>query len=177
VIYLGVDGGALGAISAIDANGALVMVEDMPYDEVHDGGKNRKRISAPRLADLLRPFYVLQGGQVSMVLEMPDYRPMVVRNKRTGQKETLNLSGASMGHLGEAVGIVIGIAAAFRISFTGVSPHAWKRAVQCPADKDDARKRASELFPVWSHAFSRKKDDGRAESALLAAYCRKVAIV
>jgi len=34
--------------------------------------------------------------------------------------------------------------------------------------KDGARARAAELFPAYAQMFARKKDDGRADAALIA---------
>jgi hypothetical protein len=36
--------------------------------------------------------------------------------------------------------------------------------------KDASRARASELLPAYSHLWQRKRDDGRAEAALIALY-------
>jgi crossover junction endodeoxyribonuclease RuvC len=38
------------------------------------------------------------------------------------------------------------------------------------ADKSTSRQRACELWPSESHRFARVKDDGRAESCLVARY-------
>lgn len=40
--------------------------------------------------------------------------------------------------------------------------------------KTVSRERAAELFPSHADKFSRAKDDGRAEAALIAEYCRRV---
>ena len=166
LIILGIDAGAHGAIAAYnsDAND-LLMVEDMPFDVVHVGGKDRHRVSPQRLADLIRGF-----DHAQLLMEQPTYRPLVARNKQTGQRETRQPGAAGMAQLGESVGIVKGIAAAYRMSFTGVAPGAWKRVVRCPAEKGEARRRATECFPRWSALFARVKDDGRAEAALIALY-------
>jgi crossover junction endodeoxyribonuclease RuvC len=85
-----------------------------------------------------------------------------------------------------------GITSAFNFGFTNgalhsmivclgyplstITPGVWKRAmgiasIEDKADrKDAARKRACQLFPQVAGLFSRVKDDGRAEAALLAYY-------
>ena len=174
MIVLGVDAGAHGALAALDTlTGDLLMLEDMPFDVVNVGGKDRHRVSPGRLAELVRPFGTVSerdGSRVAMLMEQPTYRPLVFRNKQTGQRETRQPGAAGMAQLGESVGIVKGIAAAFALAYTGVAPGAWTRVVRCAADKGEARRRAVECFPRWTASFARVKDDGRAEAALIALY-------
>lgn len=175
MIILGVDAGAHGAIAALDSlTGDLLMVEDMPADVVEVSGKERHRVSPGRLADIIRPFGShppgADGKRIALLMEQPTYRPLVVRNKQTGQRETRQPGAAGMAQLGESVGIIKGIAAAFSLAYTGVAPGAWKRVVRCPADKKEACRRAVECFPRWATFFKRVKDDGRAEAALIALY-------
>lgn len=61
---------------------------------------------------------------------------------------------------------------AFRIPLTEVRPAKWKLDMGLTSDKERSRAKALELFPSYSHYFARKKDDGRAEAALLAYYGR-----
>ena len=51
-----------------------------------------------------------------------------------------------------------------------VPPAAWKKHFGLSGDKDQSRQQASMVFPDQAHLWSRKKDDGRAEAALLAYY-------
>ena len=75
-------------------------------------------------------------------------------------------------------GIVHGVLAAVGIPILKVAPSQWKPAMglRCgrdekPADtKDRARALAQQMFPDVAKSFARKKDDGRAEAALIAAY-------
>jgi crossover junction endodeoxyribonuclease RuvC len=41
------------------------------------------------------------------------------------------------------------------------------------ADKGESRRRATQLFPDYADQWTRVKDDGRAEAALLAFYLAK----
>ncbi len=59
---------------------------------------------------------------------------------------------------------------ALKIPFTYVTPQAWKKAMDCPADKDGARQRATQLLPALAHNWSLKRQDGVAEAALIALY-------
>jgi len=54
-----------------------------------------------------------------------------------------------------------------------VTPASWKRAMKVaggPAGKEECRALALQMFPACSASFARKKDQGRAEAALLARY-------
>lgn len=51
-----------------------------------------------------------------------------------------------------------------------VQPALWKAAMGLTSDKSLSRQRAITLFPDAASLFRRKKDDGRAEAALLAVY-------
>jgi len=54
-----------------------------------------------------------------------------------------------------------------------VTPSAWKKAMKVgggPAGKEECRALAIQMFPACAAQFSRKKDAGRAEAALMAHY-------
>ena len=57
---------------------------------------------------------------------------------------------------------------ALAIPLTRVSPLTWRKALQVPRGKDGSRLRASELLPAYAELWRRRRDDGRAEAALLA---------
>ena len=56
-----------------------------------------------------------------------------------------------------------------------VRPAAWKKIMGVSADKGEARVMAQKLFPQIAQQFSRVKDDGRAEAALIAEFARRKA--
>jgi crossover junction endodeoxyribonuclease RuvC len=72
-------------------------------------------------------------------------------------------------NFGRGLGIVLGATAACGI-LTLVRPQEWKSATKTPKDKNEARRRAQQLFPCAYALFARVKDDGRAEAAILAFY-------
>ena len=62
------------------------------------------------------------------------------------------------------------------IPTTLVAPTTWKKAMKMaggPVGKEQCRGLAIELFPSCAKAFARKKDQGRAEAALLAVYASR----
>jgi crossover junction endodeoxyribonuclease RuvC len=70
------------------------------------------------------------------------------------------------------VGVIEGVCAAAGLPVTFLTPPFWKRAVGIPPGKDGAKDAArSEALRRWpdkAALFARVKDDGRAESALIA---------
>ena len=77
---------------------------------------------------------------------------------------------ASMFSFGESYGAIKGIVAAHFLPMTLVTPVTWKAKLKVSKNKDDARYRASQLMPRFAHLWSRRKDDGMAEAALIAFY-------
>ena len=69
---------------------------------------------------------------------------------------------------GRVVGEIEDIIAALAIPVTFVRSVTWRRAFTVLAGKDGSRLRASELLPAYAERFRRKRDDGRAEAALMA---------
>lgn len=77
-------------------------------------------------------------------------------------------------NFGYGVGAIIMCARMLKWRIERVSPGTWKSALRVPRDKQEARARASELMPAFSHLWPLKGHDGRAESALLALYGEQV---
>ena len=148
----GVDIGNQGAIALLDESGELVAVHDMPT--LDDGPKGRPAVNAPLLAAI-----IARAGEVRITfVELVGPRP--------GE-------GAIQGFsFGRARGIVEGVLAAANIPITFVAPAAWKRTIGIAPGKagakDAARPEAVRRWPAKAALFSRAKDDGRAEAALIA---------
>jgi len=141
---LGIDNGLHGALSFYD--GAELIIYDMPIYST-----DRPVLDLIRLADIIR-------------INKPDHAYI---EKLTPLPKISGLTAFSMGH---SEGAIIATMTALQVPFTLIRPAKWKKAMQCPADKDAARMRASQLLPQFAHNWSRKKDDGRAESALISLY-------
>lgn len=80
---------------------------------------------------------------------------------------------ASSFRTGQNYGIIIGILAGMQYPVTTVSPVIWKRSMEVPKDKRLARARATEIFPKCAQDWGLARDDGLAESALIAEYGRR----
>lgn len=74
---------------------------------------------------------------------------------------------------GQGYGTVRVAAMAAGLAIETVSPAVWKNALKVPKDKNAARQRASEMLPGYRHFWSRAKDDGMAEAAMLSLYKRR----
>ncbi len=75
-----------------------------------------------------------------------------------------------MFNFGRGYGQIEGVLAALEIPVTLVTPQVWKRSLSVPADKSASRARAAQLWPGLAGTFSRVRDDGRAEAALIGLY-------
>lgn len=143
---LGIDPGMGGALASISGEESIVY--DMPTFEITKGGSVRRRIDIPKLLDILK-----NDGADHVFIERVSAQPG---------------NGATHAF---TYGFGCGVTAA-GIPFTYVAPQTWKKALNCPADKDGARMRASQLLPAMRENWPLKKHDGRAEAALIALWGR-----
>lgn len=142
-MILAVDPGQKGAIGALDYQGKLTGVWDMPILE--------KRVNAPLLANMLIPW-----ANTADVCVIEDVHAMPKQGV------------TSMFTFGRGLGVVEGVALGAGIPVRYVSPAKWKRALGLSADKDASRRRATELWPLQADLFKLVKNDGRAEAMLIA---------
>lgn len=141
---LGIDPGAGGALALLEGD-RLLYAADMPTMMLKGRAK------------------VMPGGLVDLIVAWkPDQIALEDVGAMPGQGVT------SMFSFGRSVGILEGVIAALGYPLVMVRPATWKRAAGVPADKDAARLMATRLWPDQAAMFARKKDDGRAEAALLA---------
>lgn len=151
MIILGIDPGANGALVTVE-NGHLLEVLDMPVTVIKRGQREVREVNAPLLGGLLRGLRAVDAAYIEQVGAMP------------GQ------GVSSMFAFGRAVGVVEGVLGALGVPLTRVPPQTWQRAMRVRGGKDGARERAMQLFPGKAELFARKKDDGRADAALIASY-------
>jgi len=148
-VILAIDPGASGALAFYNPEAGTLEIIDMPVVEVQRSNKTKREISPPMLASLIRARNPHQAV-VERVGAMP------------GQ------GVSSMFQFGRGVGMIEGVLATLEIQITYVAPQVWQRAVNSRDGKDGNRQRAAEIFPAYAHLFARKKDDGRADAALMA---------
>jgi crossover junction endodeoxyribonuclease RuvC len=141
VITIGVDPGLTGAIALVDSYGVLLRVDDMP---VLNGNVS------PQLLNELDDWD--QCGQV------------VIEDVHSMPKQGV----ASSFKFGRSKGVIEGYFAGQGIPLRYVAPSTWKRDLKLSKNKGASRQMAVELWPGKASLFTRVKDDGRAEAALLA---------
>lgn len=151
MIVLGIDPGLSGALAFYDTVSEALVVMDMPTVEVTRNGKSKREVSPALVADM-----VAGKGVEKAFMERVSAMP--------GQ------GVSSMFSFGRSSGVVEGVLAAYEIPTTLVTPQAWMKAMGVRAGKDGSRERAMQLFPQYSMTFSRKKDDGRSDAALIAKF-------
>ena len=152
---LGVDPGLSGALAIIDplAN-SIIDVTDTPV--VPSGIGNRKMINVQELTFHLDRF---SNDILFSVIEEVHSTP--------------NDGPVGAFSFGKSFGIVIGIVGAFRIPIFFTPPSVWKNCMGLSTNKGDSRKLAGDKYPKSRFLFERKKDDGRAESVLIADFGRR----
>ena len=136
---IGVDPGLTGALCLLHDG---IDVADMP---VCDG-----RVNAHALAELVIGWGPIAVAAVEHVHSFP------------GQ------GVASTFRFGQAYGVVLGVLAALERPIVHVTPTVWTKAHGLTSDKDGHRRRAIETWPQYAGLFARRKDDGRADAALIA---------
>lgn len=150
---LGIDPGAYGALAFLDTESREVIVVDMPAVKVKRGPRAVTQVDAKGLAAAIR-------------LHITDDTLAIVEKVHSMPGQGV----ASTFSFGRAAGIIEGVLAALDIPFSLIPPQTWTKAMRLYGGKDGSRARATELFPDQAHLFARKKDDGRADAALMACY-------
>jgi crossover junction endodeoxyribonuclease RuvC len=152
LIVFGVDPGLAGALSVF-AHGRLRYVRDMPTLEV-GGGTVRRKADAAGIAAIVREWRAEFG---------PDHELAVIERVAAMPKQ----GSASTFSLGHSAGTVEAVFLALGCPVEFVTPQAWKKAAGVGADKASSIARATMRWPDLSDLWRRKKDDGRAEAALI----------
>ena len=146
-LVLGCDPGAVsGAYACLDADGALLAVDDLPT--IAD--RKTRWVDAPVL--LSRLIELKAGAELHAVVERQSARP--------GQGISSTFVSAC------AFGSLLATLQLAGCSLELVTAATWKAATGLSADKQASLDRARLLYPLAS--LDRKRDHGRAEALLLA---------
>lgn len=157
---IGVDPDLSGALALLkfDHSGcASAEVFDSPFVQVPVGKRLRRRLDARSLVQLLKSFDAPTGTFAYVEQSIP-----FPRDGKQGW-----WSG------GFGYGLWIGVLVASGFSVVPVPSVVWKKDFELASSrssKDDSRELAAQLFPNLSPMLKRKKDHGRAEAVLIAAY-------
>jgi crossover junction endodeoxyribonuclease RuvC len=151
--FIACDPGIKGAIAILNEAGEIVQITDTPTVQVKVGSSTKNVISPPAIADDLS---IVRGHDCVAMIEKVSTRP--------GEGAV----GAFT--FGRTLGVVEGVLAGMGIPTEMIGPSVWTKAMRVNPGKDGSRQRAMELWPKKAGMFKRVKDDGRADSVLIARY-------
>jgi crossover junction endodeoxyribonuclease RuvC len=151
-VVLGIDpGSATGALAVISIVDGSVPVLVDAADAFTVGVGSKQRIDPHAVAAWVRKYSPSLAG-----LERSQAFP------RQGRS-----SAFSFGH---ACGMLQATIALCEIPLLIIEPSAWKKFYKLSRDKEQSRQYALAMFPAAAHLLARRRDHGRAEAGLIAAY-------
>ena len=149
---LGIDPGLYGALAFVEmvAGTPRCQIVDMPITPTLVNGVLRDRVNKAALDEL---FSLKQHTLRCVVIEDVHALP------KDGPVQAFTF--------GYGLGLLHGICQVYDVTVVNVPPHSWKSKYGLNSDKHKSRAVASRFFPHNASVWSRAKDDGRAEAALL----------
>jgi crossover junction endodeoxyribonuclease RuvC len=150
MIVLGVDPGLSGGIAILEDQ-TIHLLADMPIHRVGHGKATRPELDMHGLCALLARHRVEH-----VVIEQVGARP--------GQ------GTVSMFRFGYAAGALYGAATALGLPVSFAQPKAWQRFCGIGPHPDEARRRASQLYPAAASQLNRKVDANKADALLIGRY-------
>ena len=158
---LGCDSDAGGALAVVRGPSigdvASVDVHDCPTYKAEVNGRIRKRLCVEDMVELVASLNIPRGTVAFLEEGGVEY----------------GFSAQTAFVQGYNFGLWKGVLAAAGLRVEVVKPQAWKHALglaRSGSSKDDSRDMASAMFPEVGDDLGRKKDHGRAEALLIAAY-------
>jgi hypothetical protein len=143
---ISIDPGMSGAVAWL-YNGNLIRVEDLPIVD--------KNLNPSLLYDMLtsttRPSVIVVERQQAM--------PPMLQGRQQGSASTFK---TGMGY-----GLILGVVASLQCPVVTPTPGSWKKTLGLSKDKERSRKLALDTWPELADRFKFKKNEGRAEAALL----------
>jgi crossover junction endodeoxyribonuclease RuvC len=162
-LIIGIDPGQTGALAMLE-DGEPAGFFDMP---TMDRKKSGHEINGVELADLLRgrqTFYA--GVPIIIALELVNAMPSFGKGQ-----ERRGMGSSSAFRFGEGYGVIKGVLAALGLGFRLAQPRIWKKHHGLlGSQKDAARTLAIQRFPNCAQHLTRKKDIGRSDALLIAAW-------
>lgn len=156
MVFIGIDPGLSGAFAALNEDGELLALHDVPTLVVkRKGGKNRTMYNLGSMSSLLQD---LTSNETKLLAYLED----VASSPQQGVVSAFTF--------GRGLGTWEGLLAGLDIPFELIRPQAWKGQAMhgMGTEKDASRVKALRLYPKAS--LHRKKDHNRAD-ALLMAWC------
>lgn len=162
MVYIGIDTGKLGALSAVDENGKGVWLIDMP---LNIEGKNA---SGKDILNWLKDRQ--QYSDIFVTVEECRYTPKM----NSGEHDISVMTSFAFGRNYQAVIDAVEISG---LSYNLVTPQNWKSEFfLLTKNKLESVSLAMKMFPEFEHMLKgrgHKVFDGRAESLLIAEYGRR----
>ena len=150
MLIYGIDPGYTGAITLYWPATGDIEIHDMP---TLTSPKGKPVLNQRAILDILEP----EGdGQRTAFIEQVSAMP--------------NQGVSSVFRFGEQFGALKMALAATKTPTQYVTPAVWKRYFGLNREKGVSRGLAMQRFPAYADKFSRVKDDGRAESTLIALF-------
>lgn len=159
--FIGIDPGKKGALGYLEYQyGKLIDIGVFDTPIVSGGSGAKDAYDPVGMGNLIRSLAV-DGSESHVFIEKVSSMP--------GQ------GVSSMFDFGKGFGMWLGILAALQVPHTLITPQRWKKTMfaDMGQDKTASRVRAGQLFPNMVSYFSKVKDDGRAESLLIAEFGRR----
>jgi crossover junction endodeoxyribonuclease RuvC len=152
---LGVDPGLSGALALLNPRtNELKCVWDVPT--ILSGVGNRRQVDVSSLA-----------------LKLGSYSEEIAFCVMEDVHSTPNDGPVGAFAFGKSTGILIGVVGSMLIPIYFSPPSVWKNCFGLSSDKNKSRELAIKKYPTQAEMFKRKKDDGRAEAALLAEFGKR----
>lgn len=164
MMFIGVDPGVSGALALLDTkHNTLKIIQFPTFNISTSSGKNRSHLDHTQLAYTL--FDLIRVGReenrpVRVVMEQVNAMP--------GQGVVSTFT------FGKAYGTLIGLVAGAQLPLTLVRPTEWKKEMRLGQDKDESRRRASDIIPDCAKLWNLKGDHNKAEATLLALYAARL---
>ena len=151
-VILGIDPGLYGALAFVEmvAGTPRCQIVDMPITPTLVNGVLRDRVNKAALDELVS-------------LKQHTIRCVVIEDVHALPKD----GPVQAFTFGYGLGLIHMACQVYDLSVVNVPPHVWKSKYGLNSDKHKSRAVASRFFPHNASAWSRAKDDGRAEAALL----------
>jgi hypothetical protein len=169
MIFIGIDPGLTGALAVLDSDTKSVSFFDTPTVQMKVGKKIKNQQDSYAIVSLLRS--LTEGKDVMAVIEKVNAMP---GQGAGGERQSMGATSAF--NFGLGYGQWLGILAALKVPHQQVHPLTWKKVMMADMgkEKDASRVKAMQLFPQSSDGLTRKKDHGRADALLIAAWAMKV---
>ena len=149
-VFIGIDPGFTGAVAFYWPQENHIQCFDMP---VYKNAKGKTELNLYELHEIIKPEDDEQ--HIAVIEQVAAMRGQGV---------------SSMFRFGQSYGATQMAVASHKVPMHLVTPAKWKTFLGLSRDKGVSRSLASQRFPKQASMFSRAKDDGRAEAALLALY-------